>query len=233
MKKHNASENSFKKKILIICAACGVCIALVIAGIAHWPKETGPVFSEEPIPLPESSGDSWVSYKMNDNTLDTEVDVAISNEAEPYFTKYDTTIFKGVLTRVTDISVSFDAKYGMYHSLMEFWVEEVYRGDCKKGDYVVVMMHYDRKANHYDAEIGSRSINMVVDYADEEMFGEDNLYQSIEGLADYSTIDDWGLRFVETSSGLAFASDIHSDIQDATALEEVEAYIRKMIKETQ
>jgi hypothetical protein len=32
MKKHNASENSFKKKILIICAACGVCIALVIAG---------------------------------------------------------------------------------------------------------------------------------------------------------------------------------------------------------
>ena len=231
MKNHDASNP--KKRVIKICIASVLCLALVIAGIALWPRETGPVFSEEPIPLPESSGDSWVSYKMNDNTLDTEVDVAISSEAEPYFTKYDTTIFKGVLTRVTDISVSFDINRGVYHSLMEFWVEEVYRGDCKKGDYVVVMMHYDRKANHYDAEIGSRSINMVVDYADEEMFGEDNLYQSIEGLADYSTIDDWGLRFVETSHGLAFASLIHSDIQDATTLEEVEAYIRKMIKETQ
>lgn len=230
MKNHDASNP--KKRVIKICIASVLCLALVIAGVALWPRETGPVFSEEPIPLPETSDDVRVYYNPNHSSGHIS-EYAISDKAEPYFTNYDTTIFKGILTRVTDIFIDANGKYMSHHSLMEYWVEDVYRGDCQKGDYVIVIMYDAAMGANSHFEIGSRSINMVVDYADEEMFGEDNLYQSVEGLADYSTIDDWGLRFVETSWGLAFDSYIHSDIQDATTWEEVEAYIRKMIKETQ
>ena len=226
MKKHNASENSFKKKILIICAACGVCIALVIAGVALYPKEPGPVFSQEPIPLPETSGEYRVSYNHKYDRWYV-ADNEISDHAEPYFNEYATTIFKGTLTRVTNIIIGGNIKNRTHHALLEYWVEDVYRGDCKKGDYVIVMMYDTVVEDNPKITIGSSGIYMVKDY------DEDNSYQYVEGLADYTIIDDRGVCFRDHSGVPVFDKQIHSAIKDATTWEEVEAYIRKMIKETQ
>lgn len=145
---------------------------------------------------------------------------------EEIFHKRSTLIFMGTITELYNISDS--------RSIAKIQVEKSYRGDAAAGDTISILLPISFGTDYgvtdhellYRLKTGMRGIFMPVRYQEGAAItlpGEDP--------AVYYVFPD-GIRylFLEQTERILYAKEAYPSLQDATTLNQVEAFIAKMLE---
>lgn len=157
---------------------------------------------------------------------------------EELFTEFDTAIFKGTIAQIRNIVVNFNGERE-YRAIAEIKVEKVYRGTCKDGETVSVLLpcaitpivRVTGSDIITDMKAGITGIFMPIEYDDKSsLWMENGAKLDQRELAAYGFADGERYVFLETNAGLVFDRDAYKSISNATTLEEVEEYIENMLE---
>ena len=157
---------------------------------------------------------------------------------EELFTEFDTAILKGTIAQIRNIVVNFNGERE-YRAIAEIKVEKVYRGTCKEGETVSVLLpcaitpivRVTGSDIITDMKAGMTGIFMPIEYDDKSSrWMENGAELDKRELADYGFADGERYVFLETNAGLVFDRDVYKSISNATTLEEVEEYIENMLE---
>lgn len=157
---------------------------------------------------------------------------------EELFTKFDTAIFKGTIKEIRNIVVSFNGEKE-YLAIAQIEVEKLYRGTLSEGDTVSVLLPCPISTIMYATDsttvsamkAGMTGIFMPMVYDDETaLWTENGASLDKRDIADYGFADGERYAFLEKGSGLVFNRGAYASIADATTLDEVEDYVRDMIR---
>ena len=140
--------------------------------------------------------------------------------------KHNTLIFMGTITELYNIS---DSK-----SIAKIQVEKSYRGDAAAGDTISILMPVAFGTNYsitdhdllYRLKEGMRGIFMPASYQD----GAAITISGEEPAAYYVFPDGCRYLFLEQTDGILYAKEAYPSLQDATTLNQVEAFIEKMLE---
>ncbi len=156
---------------------------------------------------------------------------------EEIFKENSDAIFKGTVTKIDNIRLSFNGS-AMYQALAEVQVEKVYHGICTEGKTVRMLLPGAVSENSHNSimdtlgelEVGMTGIFMPM------LYGIDSVHQSngatlyLGELAPYGFGDGIRFAFLETEDGLVFDRSAYVGAKDAVTLEDIEAYIYKMLE---
>ena len=215
-------------KLIWVAAGCVAVALIIVLLIANgW---------GEPLALSDRSSNVTVRY--TGNPLIFQSGCLVNLTEEELFTEFDTAIFKGTISEIRNIVVSFNGEKE-YRAIAKIKVEKVYRGTCNEGDTVSVMlpcpvstiMSVTSTTTVSAMKAGMTGIFMPVEYDDESaLWMENGARLDKRDIADYGFADGERYVFLETDSGLVFARYAYKSIADADTLEEVEAYIESMLE---
>ena len=161
-----------------------------------------------------------------------QADLQVLGEAE-LFTMFDTVIFEGVVSDITNIQIHFGSATDQ-RAIVKIAVTEVLRGDLKAGSTISVLLDTPLGSTDYFVEdqntvsllkVGRQGIFMPVKYSEDEyqQINELRLYYS--ELADYHFLDGVRYVFLETPQGLVFAETAYPGLSGCTTLQQVKQYI--------
>ena len=226
--KRSPKRKAVKRRLIVAAAGCLAVALLIVLLIANgW---------GEPLALSDRSSNVTVRY--TGNPLIFQSGCLINLTEEELFTEFDTAIFKGTISEVRNIVVSFNGEKE-YRAIAKIKVEKVYRGTCSEGDTVSVMrpcpvstaLKVTSTTPVSAMKAGVTGIFMPVEYDDESaLWLENGARLDKRDIAGYGFADGERYAFLETDSGLVFARYAYGSIADADTLEEVEAYIEKMLE---
>ena len=154
------------------------------------------------------------------------------------FTEFDTAIFKGTVSQIRNVVVNFNGEKE-YCAIAEIEVEKVYRGTCKDGETVSVLLpcaitpivRVTGSDIITDMKAGMTGIFMPIEYDDKSsLWMENGAKLDQRELAAYGFADGERYVFLETKAGLVFDRDSYKSIAGATTLGEVEKYIENMLE---
>lgn len=156
---------------------------------------------------------------------------------EELFTEFDTAIFKGKITDISNIVLDFNGSKN-HRAIAEIQIEEVYRGECKVGETVNVLLPCPVATQFWvsDTEIvskmtvGMTGIFMPMVYDENSMRQENGATLMLQDIADYGFPDGTRYAFLNTESGLVFSRTAYESISEAKTLEEIEKYVIMMIE---
>lgn len=156
---------------------------------------------------------------------------------EELFTEFDTAIFKGTITDISNIVLNFNGSKN-HRAIAEIQIEQVYRGECKVGETTNVLLPCPVATQFWvsDTEIvskmtvGMTGIFMPMIYDENSMRQENGATLMLQDIADYGFADGSRYAFLDTESGLLFSRTAYESISEATSLEEIEKYVIMMIE---
>lgn len=190
------------------------------------------------------------STKYRGAVFDTACLTALTEEQ--IFHERDTAIFYGEVMKIENIEIQEVDINGWvdYRAVVQIKVKENYRGACKEGDVVTLLLPcyvksvnkatdddlaiidslYDINSDYLDdIRPGTEGIFMPVQYTDDTLnIGHTELV--LKNIAEYG-IWDYRYVFLDNGDNISFDRDTFTSIQDANSMEEIEAYILKMLKE--
>lgn len=179
-----------------------------------------------------------VSVKYVNKVPDTSLshDLAALTEEE-LFHEYNTDIFMGKIEGIKNIKINFNGSID-YRAIAKIRIDKIYRGNSTVGETVSVLLPCPIKTNIWveDTEVissmrvGMTGIFMPLKY-DKTSYREENgarIY--LQDIAEYGFLDGVRYAFLNSEKGLIFDKVAYKPISSATSLQEVEAYIIKMIK---
>ena len=227
----NYKRKTEKPRIIrrVIIAAGIAAVFLIGVSIINMQRNT--------IPLSDRSHNVTVHYTSNPFIFFQHSGSLIALTEEELFTKFDTAIFKGTIKEIRNIVVSFNGEKE-YRAIAQIEVGKVYRGTCREGDTVSVMLPCPISTTMYMTDTttisamkaGMTGIFMPRVYDDEDLWMENGASLDKRDLADYEFVDGERYAFLETDSGLVFSRWAYESIADATTLDEVEEYIENMLE---
>lgn len=156
---------------------------------------------------------------------------------EELFTEFDTAIFKGIITDISNIVLDFNGRKN-HRAIAEIQIEQVYRGECKVGEIVNVLLPCPVATQFWvsDTEIvskmtvGMTGIFMPMIYDENSMRQENGATLMLQDIADYGFADGSRYAFLDTESGLVFSRTAYESISEAKTLAEIEKYVIMMIE---
>lgn len=216
------SRLSRKKLVFAVGLAAVACLCLFM-------------FGGREIELSRSKG-VRVSYTRFLPGIGSEACLVYLTEEE-LFTKWSDVVFKGTVTKIDNIKLSFNGSTN-YRALAEVQVEKVYRGTCEEGETIRMLLPGAVSGNIHSSimdtlgelKVGMTGIFMPMAY------GIDSVYQSngatlyLGELAPYGFGDGIRFAFLETEEGLVFSRDAYVGAKDASTLEEIEVYVEQMLE---
>lgn len=222
-------KKPFHRKRLLPAAACLVLIAAISIPLFNG---SGGDFD-----LVLSKGNVKVEYMDQVPAVGAAPSLAWRMTEDELFHQNDTAIFMGTIGEIRNVQISFNSSKE-YRAIAQIKVDKTYRGDCKVGDTVSVLLPGPIDTNVWVEDTGVTSamragmtgIFMPIRY-DETSYQEENgakLYLS--DIAEYGFLDGERYAFLDTGKGLLFAHDAYQSISSAASLEEIEQYIGKMIQ---
>lgn len=228
----NYKRKTAKSRIIrrVIIAASIAAVFLIGVSIINMQRNT--------IPLSDRSHNVTVRYTSNPFIFFRHSGSLIGLTEEELFTKFDTVIFKGTIKEIKNIVVSFNGEKE-YRAIVQIEVGKVYRGTCRDGDTVSVMlpcpisttMQVTDTTTVSAMKAGMTGIFMPKVYDDEgALWMENGASLDKRDLADYDFVDGERYAFLETDSGLVFSRWAYASIADAATLDEVEEYIENMLE---
>ena len=213
----------------IAAAACFCLTSAIIIGINNRANE---------IPLSDQSIHVTAHYTNKVPTVKDE-SALVSLTEEELFTHFNTAIVKGSILDIQNIVLDFNGDKA-YRAIAEIKVDKVFRGPCKAGDTISILlpcpididgMWVEDTDTVSAMKIGMTGIFMPMIYDDENSFWvQNNAKLMKKDLAPYGLADGERYLFFETDHGLIFASYAYESIANATTLEEIEAYINIMLE---
>ncbi|MBU5337449.1 hypothetical protein [Intestinibacter bartlettii] len=167
-----------------------------------------------------------VKYSYNSEQL---------NEEE-FFLKNNTTIIGGKVKDVNNIRIQLNGE-AIYRSIAQIEVTKVYRGDCEVGQVVSVLIpctiHIGLDIVESEVisnlRIGMNGIFMMKKYDEKSYIEDEGSILYLQDLAEYGFSDSQKYGFLEGEEELIFDKGTFKSIKNATDLEEIESYIKKMI----
>lgn len=241
MKKGSFRSKTRKWKPAIIAAACFGLLATVVFA---WNIRRNPGSGRD-IKLERSDKKIQVYTLDEAPAVSSSYGLAFFTEEE-IFTKWDTAIFRGTVLSVQNIAIKH-GQWEEYRAIATIRVEEVFRGGCKTGDTVSLLLPCPVNMEGYWVEnsevassvrVGMSGIFMPLKYDENSTCiyyegkerAEVKLY--LLDLAEYGLPDGERFMFLDTEKGLLYAKFAYESLEGASTLEDIEAYIRKMLQES-
>lgn len=220
-----------RRRPLRAALAAAACVALVIGGLALSGVLRGPGDHA----LSERSRGVRV-YNVRGSAFDREYCLIPLTEEE-IFTKWDTVIFRGVVTDIQNLDADMNGQTYPF-SVVSVEVSRVLRGGLAPGDTArfLVDVHIGDAAYataHEGAaniRLGTEGIFMPMVLDGESMFGANGAWLCLRDLAPYQLPDGVRWTFLMTDSGLAYDRPSYPALPNARTLEEVEEFIRGMLE---
>lgn len=228
----NFKMKSKAKRIYLLtgwkrASAIAACLVFVAACIL--------AFSGERIDLPSANGHvsaRYVNYPVSG--IKTASDLVSLTEDE-IFTSHNTAVFYGTIKSIHNIVINFNGEKE-YNAIAGISVEKIYRGKLKQGETVFVLLPCPIAAGLQVEDTGVvsrfkrdvKGIFMPTVYNKASVWECNGASVCLKDLADYGFSDGERYAFLETDEGLVFASWAFKSIENATTIDEIEAYILKM-----
>lgn len=220
----------FFKKTWVKIASLAACFALIMGiGIPLAYNHSNKIDLSE---LSNNVSTKYVKKAPNLGAFDLE-----QLSEKELFSKYNTSIFKGNILKIDNIEINFNSQKE-YWAIAQIKVEKVYRGNCKVGDTVSVLLPCPISNNMWveDTETvsamkaGMTGIFMPIEYNETSFYEANGARLALKDIADYGFRDGVRYAFLETKDNIIFPKWAYKSIENATTLEEIEDYIEKMIK---
>ncbi len=216
-------------------AAAAACLAVVLGTLA-W---SGALHGQREYKLSGRSQNVRVFELRKPPEVGHDVYSLIPLTQEQIFTEWDTAIFRGTVTGIRNIEVDMNGE-SFYWSLVSVEVKSVLRGDLQPGDTAVIRAETPLGGEGWveDQEVvsqirmGTEGIFMPQVYDGESMFGANGAWLCLRDLSPYGLADGVRWLFLETPEGLAFDRPAFPSASGAETLEDIEAYIGRMLERT-
>ncbi|ETA79188.1 hypothetical protein [Youngiibacter fragilis] len=230
------SENKKRRnsgRIIITLGTMAACLALIFT--LALPSINKPLESAS-MPAAFQSGIAKYIESPPTDLPFTKADLMWLSQ-EDIFNKWNTAIFSGTVTKLNNIVISFKGDKA-YRAIAEIKVDNIFRGAIDKGDTVSVLLPCPISGGMLmtgteiisQLTLGSTGIFMPIEY-DGSAYWEQNGYTlKLQDVAPYGLADGMRFAFLKSGDGILFARDMYPVISEAKTLEEIENYIRSMIK---
>lgn len=231
--KHN------KKPLLLKGCIAAACLCLIIGVLA---KSSGAGKDTKPgeILLSERTT-AKISYGHYESTEGTEMankNALLYLTEEEMFTKENMYVFRGIVRELTNIIIDFNGeKEG--RCIATIVIEEVYKGEISAEEEISVLLPCSIESGKMFAEdtgiiaqlkIGMEGIFMPVVYDQKDAMGRNGAVLVFRDLASCGISDGMRWVFLSTDRGVHFARFAYSGAKDAVSLDDIEAYVLKMLK---
>lgn len=224
------NKNGVRKPWVKIVSVAA-CFALIIGiGISFVYNQSNT------IKLTNASNNASVKYVNNAPSISVFGDLEELSEEE-LFSKHDTDILKGTILKINNIQLNMNGQEE-YRAIAQIKVEKVYRGDCKVGNTLSILLPSPIRADLWTEHSGTVSamkagmtgIFMPTKYTENSYYQANGAKLALTDIAEYSFADGERYAFLKTENGVIFSKWAYKSIDKATALEEIEAYIESMLK---
>lgn len=214
-----------KRRLWPFLLGSAACLALVIVGLSRIDRGE---------PVPRSKG--VIIQQIENVSFPPSQYQLIYLTEEELFTHFDTAIFRGTVTGLQNIQLSFNGDRN-YRALATIQVEAVFRGDCAPGDTVSVLLPCPVSDGVWveDTEVISRlqegmtGIFMPIIYHEDSCWEQNGARLYLQEVAPYGFADGMRYAFLKTDNGVVFARHAYPSIESAQTLDEIEAYILTML----
>ncbi len=213
-----------------LCAAC--LVLMLTAGTLFYNLQNR-------IPLSDASRAVSARYVHSAPQIRT-ANSLIELTEEEVFTYFNTAIFEGTIVSLHNIEIRFNGEKA-YRAIAEIKVDTVYRGTCRKGEIVSILLPCPIADNYHvtDMEIvsqmsaGMRGIFMPIHYDKIDFWEQNGARLVLRDLAEYGFADGSRYAFLQLQDGLSFSRWAYPTIKDAQTLEDIAEYILYMLQQIQ
>lgn len=231
-----------KTPVYLNIAAAAACLAVVsilaMTGIPQGPGD---------YELSEQSREVRV-FNVEGDSFSAEYSL-IPLTAEEIFTKWNTAIFRGVVTDIQNIDIDMNGM-DFPHSILSVQVTRVLRGNLRPGDTVKILVDIHIADAAYVDEfgviartrVGMEGIFMPTVYDENSLFGANGAWLYLLDIAPCGLADGARFCFLKDGEELVYFDDgvwdendfqePYAGLRGARTLEDVEAYIEDMLEKT-
>lgn len=210
---------------------------LLIAVAAGFMLFTSNVWNER-IPLStDSTANSVHIVDQSKVTSDISEENMMDMTEDELFSKWNPVVVRGTVTDIRHIEIDFNGETE-YQSLITIHVSNVYRGDVRVGQNLIVRADaIGETGQTTDASVishvkqGMEGIFMPIPYDDEFIWEQNDTTLRLKDIADYGFPDGERYLFLDTPNGLMFERDAYSSLQGVDSLDEVEDWMMTRFSE--
>lgn len=204
---------------------------LLIAVAAGFMLFTSNVWNER-IPLStDSTVNSVHIVDQSKVTSDISEENMMDMTEDQLFSKWNPVVVRGTVTDIRHIEIDFNGETE-YQSLIKIHVSNVYRGDVRVGqDLIVRADAITETGQTTDASVisqvkqGMEGIFMPISYDDEFVWEQNEATLRLKDIVDYGFPDGERYLFLDTPNGLLFERDAYPSLQGVNSLDEVEHWM--------
>lgn len=204
---------------------------LLTAVAAGFMLFTSNVWNER-IPLStDSTANSVHIVDQSKVKLDISEENMMDMTEDELFSKWNPVVVRGTVTDIQHIEIDFNGETE-YQSLITIHVSNVYRGDVRVGqDLIVRADAIGETGQTTDTSVISHvkqameGIFMPIPYDDEFVWEQNEATLRLKDIADYGFPDGERYLFLDTPNGLLFERDAYPSLQGLDSLDEVEHWM--------
>ena len=240
LKINNREEGRGMKKIVGLGVTAAVLVVALTVGLFINNNSDGT------IALKESTGKVKVSFVEVEDLLDNIPGGNASGNLiylteEEIVNNYNSSIFSGTVEDIKNISIDFGDGITEYRAIATVSIEKMIKGVEKVGDKVEILLPASIALDGSEKiaiedtyiiakiKVGMKGIFMPIIYTEEHYWEENDSKLFLKDIAKYGLMDGMRFAILESKSGEIFNSAF-SGINSNNTLEEVEEYIRVLIK---
>lgn len=185
-----------------------------------------------------NSSKSMAVYYVDESDVNREVSQAslVSMTEEELFTKWNPQVIKGEVQKIDHIELDFNGQ-SVYQSLVTLLVTDVYRGDMRAGENIVIRTPYigsDVYQTDTDVvsqlQVGMDGIFMPIRYDETFIWEQNGATLQVRDVSEYGFPDGERYLFLDTADGLVFMRDAYPSLAEAQTLSDVEMFMRERFK---
>ncbi|SFR67393.1 hypothetical protein [Anaeromicropila populeti] len=225
---------SFKKRLIIFSS-----LFIIFFGCSIFLYKKHNKERPSDIILINSSANVKVFYLSDDEKIYDEDYMSDSSlhwlSETDIFTRYNTSILKGYIQDIQNIEIVMGRGNSFYKAIATIRVDKVYRGKETVGSPIRILLNFPIQSSSDEKNIfsqlreGYEGIFMPVKFDDNDYRKENQATLYMRDLAEYYFIDSHFL-FFQTDTELVYIDSVFSIDGEPSSLDEIEAYILKMLK---
>lgn len=196
-----------------------------------------PMLNNSAIDLQYSTGNVSVKYVKHFTKVQSNNSLVWLSEEE-IFNEYNTFIFQGEVIDIKNIKIEMGKNNENYRAIASIKITENYRGNESVGDIAEVLLPCPIDTDEWVEDtdvisairVGTVGIFMPLKYDDKTSIWIENgaiLYKT--DICEYVFLDGERYAFLQTENGLSYAEWAFESIPENPTLEDIKAYILKMI----
>lgn len=217
-------------------AGIAACVAaFIFASVWIHPADHGRI----PIELSDASKNVTACYIGAEDVPAISVATCLVSLTEAdIFRKYNTALFRGTVVSIRNIELNYNG-WKEYQAIAEIRISQVYRGDCRTGDTLTVLLPCPiMEGYHVSAcdvaeaiHTGTEGIFMPVKYDNTYICTQNGATLQYNDLAEYGLFDGARWAFLSTDTGLLFDHYAFESLETPETLDDIEQYIEKMLQQ--